>query len=141
MNITEIERGYLAGFIDGEGSLLINKREHINTYKNTRYLSYSIYIDIGNTNKEVLEWIRSLLGITSKIYENKCKGNRKLAYRLRISYRQAKPLIEILFDNLIIKKKQAEVFLKWPPNKMRGFGEEKEKLFQEMKILNKRGIF
>lgn len=135
MNIlTEFELGYLAGFIDGEGSLIINKREHIG-YEGKRYVGYSAYIDIGNVNKECLEWIKSKLEITSNIYENQCKGNRKKAYRIRIGYKQAKPLIEKLQSKLIVKKNIAEIFLKYD------YTEDKDTLWKVAKQLNKRGIF
>lgn len=140
--MTDKEKGYLAGFIDGEGALIISRREHINygKSKESRYIGYSIYIDIGNTNREVLEWIKSKVNFNCKIYENQQSGNRKLAYRIRISFYAARPLIEDIKDLLIIKKKQAEIFLKWPYNKKKSDTDLREELFQQMKILNKRGI-
>jgi hypothetical protein len=134
IKLTDFELGYLAGFIDGEGALIINKREHIG-YKGIRYVGYSAYIDLGNTNKECLEYIKNLLNVTSGIYTNQCKGNRKVAYRLRIGYKQAKPLIEQLQDRLIIKKNIAKVFLEYDQT------DDKESLWQSAKQLNKRGIF
>ena len=135
MNIlTDFELGYLAGFIDGEGALIINKRKHID-YKGRKYVGYSAYLDIGNTNRECLEWIKSKLNITSNIYENQCKGNRKKAYRLRIGYKQAKPLIEQLKSKLIVKRNIAEVFLNYETT------DDKENLWNIARQLNKRGIF
>ena len=134
MKLTEYELGYLAGFIDGEGSLIINKRDHVG-HKEKRYVGYSAYIDIGNTNKECLEWIKKTLSMSSAIYENKMQGNRKLAYRICISYKQAKPLIELLKDRLIVKKEIAKVFLEY------GSTDNKEELWSKAKQLNKRGIY
>ena len=134
INLSEFELGYLAGFIDGEGSLIINKREKIG-YKGKKYIGYSAYIDLGNTNKECLEYVKNILGVTSGIYTNQMKGNRKIAYRLRIGYKQAKPLIEQLKDKLIIKKEIAKIFLDYD------LVEDKEILWQIAKQLNKRGIF
>ena len=133
MNLTNKEIGYLAGFVDGEGSFIVNKREHIG-YKGIRYVGYSYYLDIGNTNKQVLEWIKEKVGVSSAIYENPQKGNRKTAYRLRICYKQAKPLTKVIMDCLIIKRRNAEVFLLCDENP------DKEALFNEMKMLNFRGI-
>ena len=100
-NLNDCEIGYLAGFIDGEGSFIINKRVH-QGYKGKNYMGYSAYIDLGSTNKYVLEWIKNLISVSSNIYENKQKGNRKTAYRLRISYKQAKKLTEKITPHLII---------------------------------------
>ena len=134
MKLTNLELGYLAGFIDGEGALLINKREHIG-HKGKRYIGYSAYIDLGNTNEEVLIWIKTKLNISSKIYKNQCKGNRKLAFRLRICYKQAKPLIDLLKDILIVKKEIAKIFLDYDNC------QDKDGLYLKAKALNKRGIF
>jgi hypothetical protein len=135
-NLNQEVIGYLAGFIDGEGSLMINKREHIG-YKGKRYESYSAYVDIGNTNREVLEWIKDVVGVTSNVYENPQKGNRKTAYRLRVCYKQAYSMIQTIMPWLIIKKKQSEVFLKY----LSATIEEKEILHKEMAMLNQRGIY
>lgn len=133
------EIGYLAGFVDGEGSLIINKREHRRKHDNGEYqwIGYTAYIDIGNTNKEVLNWINKKTCNTSKIYLSKGKGNRKDAFRIRIGLKLSVVLLKLMAKWLIIKKEQSEVFLEFAKhprnNKIR------EHLFQKMKKLNHRG--
>lgn len=132
--LSDFELGYLCGFIDGEGALLINKREHICHCNGRRYMSYSCYLDLCNTNRDSLVWIKNLLDVTSEIYENNQPGNRKPVYRLRICYRQAKPLVELLKDRFIVKKKIAAIFLRY------GTEKDKSALFEEAKIVNHRGL-
>lgn len=136
--MTSSESIYLAGFIDGEGSLIINKRLH--SLKEKVWIGYSVYLDIGNTNKEVLEWIKKITQTTSELYENPQKGNRKMAYRLRICGKQAQRIIKELYPYLIVKKKQANIFLDFPLNHKRLKREIRENLFQQMRKLNYRGI-
>lgn len=131
--LTEYEIGYIAGFIDGEGCLAISKREHT-SYQGKRYIGYSAHVELVNTNRECLEWIREKIQANPKIYEHKLKGNRKLAYRLRIGYKEAKPLIEKLADRLIVKRNIAKVFLEY------GSTEDKESVWLKARELNKRGI-
>lgn len=138
MKLSPEERGYLAGFIDGEGALLINKRLH--TSGDVSYIGYSVYLDLGNTNEEVLNYINTLVGNTAQIYKNPQKGNRKTAYRIRIAGRRSQELISLIKDLLIVKKKQAEIFLQFPLQHSKLKQTLKERLFQEMKALNHRGI-
>jgi LAGLIDADG endonuclease len=135
MNISKTEIAYLAGFVDGEGCLAINKRLHKN--KIGSWIGYSAYIDLTSTNKEVMEYIRSKFGITSNVYVSILKGNRKIAFRLRINKMQSQELIEKMYPFLIIKKAQAEVFIqfcKFSKNEAK-----REELWQQMALLNKRG--
>ena len=132
------ELSYLAGFIDGEGSFIICKRLHTNEFGTWK--GYSLFIDIGNTNLEVLQWIKNKTGNTSEIYINPQKGNRKQMYRMRINAKLSKKLAEELLPYLIVKREQADVFLKFPFDKKRLNSVLKEQLFQEMKKLNFRGI-
>jgi hypothetical protein len=140
MKLTETEKAYLAGFIDGEGSFIINKREHQQKSDGSVYIGYSAYVDIGNTNKKVLNWIKNKTGATSKIYMNQMGGNRKIAYRLRISCKQAHDLIREIRRFLIIKKECAQVFSKYPLSKRKRDTSMREILFQKMKRLNHRGL-
>mgnify|MGYP003420302320 CR=1 FL=1 len=133
MNLSDLEKGYLAGFIDGEGSLIINKRNHVG-HKGKRYTGYSAYIDIGNTNLEVLEWIKQRVNLKAKIYKNQGKGNRKLAYRIRIGWRLSCELIKTLQPLLVVKREIANVFLEYENNP------DKENVWQRAKLLNKRGL-
>jgi hypothetical protein len=64
------------------------------------------------------------------------EGNRKLAYRIRICYKQAEPLTKKLIPFLIVKKNQAELFLQYKDSQLN----TKETIWNQMRILNRRGI-
>ena len=59
-----VEIAYLAGLIDGDGTISINKDRR----------SHKPVVSIANTNREVLEWCRNLIGRGSisskKTYKN-----------------------------------------------------------------------
>lgn len=66
MYIIETEKSYLAGIIDGEGSIMLT-RFHKSEY-------HSPCISIASTDLELLEWVKSTVGsgkITSKKNYNK----------------------------------------------------------------------
>jgi len=55
-----VNAGYLAGFVDGEGTLTIAKRRR----HSGRSIEYSVRVSISNTNKEILETIQDVWGGT-----------------------------------------------------------------------------
>lgn len=146
IDITPTDAAYLAGFYDGEGSFQIQRRWHTvkengNVY---RYIGYSLYSEVANTNKKVLEHILKLLGVGS-IHKKVMTGNRKEAWGFKLGGKHTLQLIEKLKPYLIVKTPIAEVCLQFPYDKTVGTKDEiiviKEKLFEEARLLNKRGIY
>lgn len=142
------EFAYLAGLIDGEGSIRMQKTSYKN--QNPKYMPM---VSVVNTNREVVDKVSRFLG-NSRVFE--CKGNgqikmNKICFKTQKS--GLKPLLkqlESLLPFLIIKKKQAELLIKYikgyNPTKQTAGGNgnyrnEKENLFresiyQELKKLN-----
>jgi intein-encoded DNA endonuclease-like protein len=66
LNLTDFQKGYIAGFIDGEGCITIS------TFSNYSFL----HLYLTNNNKQVLEKIREWIGYgkvqkTKSLYGNK----------------------------------------------------------------------
>jgi len=64
MQLTAYQRGYIAGMIDGEGTLAFYKirrakRDH---HASNRGFNWHIYLSIGNMNKACLETIKEWIG-------------------------------------------------------------------------------
>lgn len=135
-NLSEVDRAYLAGFVDGEGCLAINKRKHKNKFG--EWIGYSCFIDLTNVNLEVMEFIRNKLNISSRIYENPMKGNRKLAYKLRLNKREVSKLLPLIQKYLIVKRAQAFVLLEFCKHSKDA--EKRDKLWEQMRVLNHRGL-
>ena len=76
--MTELEKGYIAGIIDGEGSICLTKSGK------WRHPT----IQISSTTYEMLEYVQSIIGGTiSKKSENGV--NCKQAYAYKIDYQRA----------------------------------------------------
>lgn len=133
--LNEIEIGYIAGFVDGEGCVGIHKRKHKNKFG--QWIGYSGILQISNTNKEVMEWLKKKCGVSSEIYYKHPKGNRKAAYGISFNKSESYSLLKIILSHLIVKKQQAEIFLLFCENSKDK--EIREACFQKLKILNKRG--
>ena len=104
--MTETEKAYIAGIIDGEGSIMLQKF-HSNEYP-------SPCVSIASTTLELLKWIKLIVGkgtiINKKNYNPEKHQN---CYTYTIKYNAALNLISDIYPYLIIsaKKKRAELLL------------------------------
>ncbi len=95
---------YLAGLIDGEGTIRIGEVGPINKH----YAS----ISIGMTNKKVLDLFARVFG--SRVRLEKPSSGRQQMYRWGTSGNKVVPLIlDKLLPYLIVKKRQAVLVLKF----------------------------
>lgn len=102
----KVDIGYLAGIIDGEGSLGIEK-----TIKNT-YQGYTLEpaLRIVNTNKELLEHCKKLIGCGHIYGPWQINERWKPEYVLVVrKMRCLLKVLETVEDFLIVKKKQCKL--------------------------------
>jgi len=128
---------YIAGLVDGEGCFLIHRR------KLTGY--HRVRIIISNTFPAPLRMIRKEYGGSIGI-QKKCKRHlgKKDVFRYRICGRKAILMTKLLLPFLIIKKKQAKLFIKFP---FMGSGRKtsisikkgRESLLNKIRVLNSGG--
>ncbi|EKQ55459.1 MULTISPECIES: LAGLIDADG family homing endonuclease [unclassified Clostridium] len=104
--MTDLEKAYIAGIIDGEGSIML-QRFHYNEYP-------SPCISIASTTYELLYWIKSVIGKgvikQKKNYDN---FKHKDCYSYILKYNDAIKLLKEIYPFLIInsKRKRAELIL------------------------------
>lgn len=101
---------YLAGIIDGEGCLRINKMKPENLQHNrskAKSARYAAYVCVGMTFKQVSELLTTVLG--GSLREERIL-NRRSIWRWTVSGRQIViNALEAVFPYLIVKKSQAEL--------------------------------
>lgn len=100
----EEEKAYIAGIIDGEGSITLT-RFHKNQYP-------SPCVSVSSTTIELLEYLKSLIGkgkINKKKNYNKEKHKDSFTYS--INYNNAIDLLENIQPYLIIKQKKLRAIL------------------------------
>jgi len=148
---TPLSPRYLAGFIDGEGSLMIAR------WTSPRYtrVYYKPRISIANTHKEVLQQIQQVYG---GILANQPprKAAWRFAYQLIWTDGIVGPLLSVVKPYLIIKRDQASVLEQLirsrqrmlqdrKPSAKRSLGipasvlAEQAELYRKVKHLNRRG--
>lgn len=103
-HITETQRAWAAGFLDGEGCFTLLK----NSSKNQHPANRGVNISATQTKKEPLEKLQHILGgILKGPHSNGVRGT-KLIYTWRISGAiEAKKAIEIVFPFLEGKEEDA----------------------------------
>jgi hypothetical protein len=149
IDLLEWQKGYIAGLIDGEGSFLAIPQMKRN--------AFGFEITIANTNKAALEEIQKFVGF-GKVYQDRPAPNieyyltRKMGYKYRIyKIGEILPIIEQIKPYLFIKKKQAIILEqmindiiqnKLDYGKRNGYLHKAStwKLFDELKVLNMKGI-
>ena len=136
IKLTDFEKGYLAGIIDGEGSFTfwINRQ---NVGKLT----------VVNTSKELIDWLQSKFG------GNVCKkvkhDGHKQTYAWSVGLEKAAWIARQLDGLLIVKKEQAKIIIRladllpYGQRWMRATKEDRyaqrDLLSAELRLLNKRG--
>lgn len=100
--MTDIELSYVAGIVDGEGSIMLVKT-HSSKFP-------APALSICNTNLGLLEWIKVRFG--GRIHPRKSrKKGHKMSYDLRWYYDDCLDMLSQLVDYLVIKKSQAVLLL------------------------------
>lgn len=94
---------YLAGLIDGDGTIAV--------YKNKN--KYTPYITIANNNRRVLEWCKKLIGKGTISTKKPKKETYAESYALRWIYDDAINIASLCLPYLIVKRKRAGLLLKW----------------------------
>lgn len=140
--ITDAEISYLAGIIDGEGTIGIRKQsERI----------YQIRLLVNNTSEELIEYLKENYG-GKKLGPYKQKGNNKDIFEWVCSGKEAIKIIKRILPYLVIKQLQAELAIKAfddtfitnynykGPDQVPKYAIDKRKYYyQQMKKLNQIG--
>jgi hypothetical protein len=129
--MTEVEKAYVAGFWDGEGTIGIRKSR-----KNT----YGLYCAVCNKDKSIMEWIANKLECNLYYYKP------KNVYSLCLTTRRAKLFISVILPYLHVKKERALLAVEFQDQKVllgtfpEKYIQKQYKYYLKMRKLNKRGI-
>lgn len=106
----ETDIAYLAGIIDGEGSITIG---NYSSNKKTGDHHYQTILSITNTDYSLLEWIKNTFGGSVWAYSEKQtpKNSRQKYYRYVATGNLLTHICELVLPYCICKKKQVEIML------------------------------
>jgi DNA-binding CsgD family transcriptional regulator len=141
-NIPEWLKGYVAGMLDGEGTISIVKA----TRNDRKEPHWKPLVMITNTNREALEFIvREVGGFR---FHNKKgttgKNSKKPVYRIiMVKHKDVLVLLEMLLPYLMIKRRQAELVIEFCKSRLSKpnhapYDDKEKEIIDEVKRLNKR---
>ncbi|MEK7149843.1 MAG: LAGLIDADG family homing endonuclease [Patescibacteria group bacterium] len=104
---SKIHLAYIAGFLDGDGSLMLQIKKRKDGFKSNYRFMATICFYQDSRHEKPLFWIRKILGIG---YLSKRNDGMS---ELRINgFKQTEKILKNLLPFIKFKKKQAEILLK-----------------------------
>ncbi len=145
-NLPEWARGWLAGLIDGEGTLTVKRRRRVDGS-----VKYEPIIVINNTSRELLAKIREVCGCGTIVKHSErytlMHPNWNVVWRLEIKGSfNVVTILKQIYPFLIAKKRHAEILMKICEKLIEAYNTKQrvdstsiEKLVSELKELTHRG--
>ena len=151
--IPENKKSWLAGFIDGEGYIGITFQRKKETIRQSASRRYHPYLIITNSNQQILEEIKKIVGY-GKVYtmcgRNK---NQKQAFQYKLTnMKMLDVVLRLISPHLCIKQQQCALLLDFINVRknakiITGRGRRgcssyttEEEIYQKLRSLNRRGI-
>jgi len=108
---TVAQLAYLAGIIDGEGSIYIG---NFSCNPKTKIPYYQTNIQVTNTDKPLIDWLHEVFGglVSKRTIKQHAENSRKQAYMWTASGERVTHLCELILPYLIVKTKQCEIMIK-----------------------------
>jgi hypothetical protein len=103
--LTETELAYMAGFVDGDGSVTLKKG-----YERRNKTPVLLFT---NTSPTIMNWLEQRLPPVNLVRYTRTVLNRAPAHWLGVHGLTHRPLYEALLPYLVIKKPQMELLLEW----------------------------
>lgn len=102
---------FLAGIVDGEGSIYIG---NFSCNPKTKVPYYQTNIQVTNTDKPLIDWLHEIFGglLSKRTLKQHAANSRKQAYMWTASGDRVTHLCELMLPYLIAKKRQCEIMLK-----------------------------
>lgn len=137
-NLTETELAYIAGIIDGEGTISLSRNKALHSLTGYRFQPR---LTIANSNLELIHWLRERLSLGKPcvITSHSWRANKPVYVCSMMSFRVIGLLKQIL-PYLIVKKEQAKLVMKYGElRKQKNFlayGLEEYELYKKVVGLN-----
>lgn len=110
MPLTVAELAYIAGIVDGEGSISL-----FSGYTNKTHV-YPV-VKVANTDRKLIDWLRDTVGVGA-VYHSRSRNGCKDVYHWHVASAEAYELLCQIRPYLIIKAHRADVVTAlWEENK------------------------
>ena len=126
---SKTQLAYLAGIIDGEGTFYIGT-----SLTKNFFVKYNCRVYVVNTDEKLIDWLIENFGGLK--YTRKSTKKWKTRFEWILDKQKIPPIINSLLPYLIIKKKHAEVMLKF----IKTFDKDRDSRKVSKEILDYRSI-
>jgi len=134
ISLSDVEVGYVAGIIDGEGHI------GITLHRREPYTLFSVRVEITNTSLDLHEWlVRKFGGSCHVHWKKRYSTNHSPAFRWRIDSVGARKILELVRPYLKVKRQQADLALQFISLDSKRVPSVRAEMYERMKELNKRG--
>ena len=128
---------YIAGLVDGEGSICI----HRDASNKKRYVKYNLLVNVSNTDPRPLRLIQGLFGGSFFLTNRTVSREGKLpCWGINVSGPKAENLLRKILPYLIIKKEQAVLALEFRKYQTWGGGAKGTKSERKLRCLKKQSF-
>lgn len=135
LSLSDAEKGYIAGIIDGEGCVGFTWGDAAKA---------QIRVTVANTNTQLIEWLKQKIG-GHVFRKKKIHAKWKTGWQWTVTSAQARRLLDEIAPFLVIKRKQAELVSAFDDSAANGgpIGpdafEARAKLIAGIRELNRKG--
>jgi hypothetical protein len=109
-NITDNQAAYIAGLIDGEGTITICRQK---PQKVTHAIPYIPFVAISNTNYKLMDYLVVITGIGTPRSRKDLRGNRKESWQWDVQREELRNFLNRISPYLIIKIEQAKILFEF----------------------------
>lgn len=133
---------YIAGIIDGEGSIMIARKR---SARSRGGWTYALTASVTNTSRPLIDWLHQTTGLGHIAPHFDARPENKSAWLWSLWSREAQSLIEQVLPFLLVKRQHAELGLRFQSTmRLNGGLTEEEwleraKMHETMRLLNRRG--
>ena len=106
-SVSSEKRAYLAGLIDGEGSI------YIAANRRNRTVHHFLEMSIANTARSVIDWLIKELGGTEKLAGKATRPGCPDQWSWVVRGYNAEPYLKAVLPYLVIKRRQADLALRF----------------------------
>lgn len=104
---------YFAGFFDGEGSIIIYKRNG-KVMPSGQTMPHNLRVCLSNTDRAIMKWVHATFG--GLMRETAPYGNNARAWKWTLQTRAAGILLDAMVPFLRVKRAEARVALRFQHN-------------------------
>ncbi len=99
---------YIAGIIDGEGSIGVMKFKP-KLASGEKSVGYLEYLKVANTDYRLVAWLKDKTGVGCIYAESRKKANHRQVYTWHVSSLRFYELLKQVYPYLVIKREQANL--------------------------------